>query len=150
MAGGLDLFSAQEEIKSHLETNLPYFVDTGNVPDSKSVRQVNGLVEPYVILRFSDSMPSAKDSSFAGPRYDGLYAYVDALCIAGGEDDTLSRRLGSMVNKILLGLSGENFSSIAKNYGGGSFFIGNENSKPIAYVGIVSFRFMTNLADVGN
>lgn len=149
MPGGLDLFSVQEEIKQYVTANIPFFVTTGGVPDASSVRQINGLVEPYVILRFSDSMPSSNDRSFGGPRLDGMYGYVDALCVAGGEDDTLARRLGSDVGKNLLGFKPYNAGTLGKGYGGGSFYIAGENSKPLFWVGIVSFRFTTNSENVG-
>lgn len=149
MPGGLDLFSVQQEIKAYLESQIPQFVTTGGVPDAYTVRQVDGWVEPYVVLRFSDSMPSSNDRSFGGPTMDGMYGYFDALCIAGGPDDTKARELGSKVGKTMLGYTPYNAGAIGKGYGGGSFYLGIENSKPIAFVGIVSFRFTTNSADVG-
>lgn len=150
MPGGLDLFSVQQEIKEYLDAELPFFVTTGGVPDAYTVRQVDGYVEPYVILRYSDSMPSSNDKSFGGPRLDGMYGYVDALCIAGGEDDTDARQLGSKVGGILLGYKPFNAGAIGKGYGGGSFYIPGENSKPLFFVGIVAFRFTTNSDDVGS
>lgn len=149
MAGGLDLFSVQQDIIAKVKAEIPFFVTTGGVPDAFSVRQVDGVVEPYVILRFSDSMPSSNDQSFGGPRLGGMYGYVDALCVAGGVDDTLARRLGSDVGRALLGFTPYNAGAIGKGYGGGSFYIAGENSKPLFWVGIVSFRFTTNSADVG-
>lgn len=147
---GLDLYSVQQEIKAKTVSDIPFFVTTGGVPDAKTVRQVNGVVQPYVVLRFSDSMPTSRDKSFAGPRFDGQYGYVDALCIAGGEDDDAARELGSKVGKTLLGFKPANAGALTKAYGGGSFYIAGENSKPLFFVGIVSFRFSTNVEDVGS
>jgi len=149
MPGGLDLFSVQQEIVQYAKDNIPWHVETGGIPDAETVRMVNGTLEPYVVLRFTDSMPSSRDKSFGGPEYDGLYGYVDALCIAGGPDDTLARQLGSLVGRKLLGFRASNASKLSKNFGGGSFVIPGENSRPRFFIGIVSFRFTTNLEDVG-
>lgn len=150
MAGGLDLFSVQQEIKNYLDSQIPFYVTSGGVPDAHTVRQVNGFVEPYVVLRFSDSMPTSNDASFGGPRLSGMYGYVDAICIAGGDDDDDARQLGSIVGSTMLGFTPHNAGSIGKAYGGGSFYIPGENSKPLFFVGIVSFRFTTNSTDVGS
>jgi hypothetical protein len=146
---GLDLFSIQEEIKTYLAGAIPFHVESGGVPDATTVRQVNGTVEPYVVMRFADSMPSARDTSFGGARYDGLYSYVDCLCVAGGRDDTNARRLGSLVNETLTGFTTDNIDELGKSFGGGTFYIASENSRPIAWVGIASFRFSLNMTDVG-
>lgn len=149
MAGGLDLFSVQQEIKEYLIDSIPQFtVVSGGVPTAESLPFVNGALEPYVVLRFSDMMPTSGGGSWMGAQWDEYYSYVDGLCLGPTEDD--ARELANLVNSWMLGKKLSNASAIKKNYGGGSFAIFAEaNRNPVAFVATTSFRFGTNVEDVG-
>lgn len=149
---GNDLVTAQNLIRDYIKATLNWPVETGGVPDATTVRQVNGVVDPYVVLRFSDQMPASGDGSFGGARYDGYYSYLDAICVCGPDKDISdgdARALMTRVNRILLGQKFENTGQLSKAYGGGVFVLPQNNSIPLAYLGICSFRFNVNVEDVG-
>ena len=144
---GLDLYSAQDSITTYIKSKIPWVVQTGSIPTAESLPFVNGVLEPYVVLRFSDMLSVAKDYTFAGPQYDGYYSLFDALCIAAL--DTQARQLATLVNQAVLGMQLPNVSAITKQYGGGSFAVLDTARLPAAFVSNVAFRFQTNISDVG-
>lgn len=150
MPGGLDLFSVQQDILAYIKDEIPQFlVESGGIPTSESLPFKDGRLEPYVIVRFSDMMPQQGGGSFGGARYDEHYSYFDALCL--GETDTDARDLANLVNSKLIGKVFPNASEIGKTWGGGQFAIFSEaNRNPVAYVATASYRFQTNVEDVGN
>ena len=146
---GLDLAAVQVAIFDYIDTELPNLtVESGGIPTAESLPFVDGRLEPYVIVRFTDMMPSANEGSFMGPTHDGYYSMVDALCIA--EDATTALQVASVVNRILIGKKFDNTSTLGKSWGGGRYAIFSEaNRQPVAYVAGASFRYSTNVKDVG-
>lgn len=145
---GIDLYPIQQEITEFVKAQVPWRVETGGVPDATSVPYVDGVLAPYVILRFTEGMPGSNGNSFGGPTRDEMYAYVDALCVA--DDDEVARKLATFVNSKLLGRKFTNASALRKNFGGGIFAITSGDRNPAAYVAVLPFRFEYNLDDVGS
>lgn len=147
---GIDLFSTQQEILAYVQASIPQFVvESGGIPTAESLPFVDGVLEPYIVLRFSDDMPTSGGGSFMGAAYDEYYSYVDALCV--GQSDTDARELANLVKTYLLGKKFENSAPLKKNYGGGQFAIFSEASRqPLAFIAVSSYRFGTNMTDVGS
>lgn len=144
---GLDLFSLQQEVKAYFTANVPWFVTSGGVPDAYSLHYNNDVLDPYLVLRFSDGMPTSGDSTFGGARYDGYYSYVDGLCIGATDDE--ARELAGLVNRLIIGKKFTNSGEISPIYGGGTFAISLDSQHPLAYIAVTSFRFDYNISDVG-
>lgn len=146
---GINLFSVQQAIKQYLKDSIPlYSVESGATPTAESLPIVDGILEPLVILRFSDMMPSAGEGSFNGALYSGYYSYVDALCVGQTDDD--ARELAGIVNSFMLGKVFPNAGELRKNYGGGQFAIVSEAGRqPVAFVAVTSYRYIINMEDVG-
>jgi hypothetical protein len=128
-----------------LQTSIPQFtVESGGIPTAESLPIQNGRLDPYVVVRFTDMMPTSGDGSFMGPTHDGYYTYIDCLCV--GETDRDARELANLANSYMLGKKFDNASAIAKAFGGGSYAILSSASKmPEAYIQITSFRAAVNL-----
>lgn len=144
---GIDIFPAQQAIKAYVTAEVPWQVVSGGVPTADTLLRVEGLLNPYVVLRFSDLMPAARGGSVAGASHDEYYSYVDALCV--GETDDDARELTSLVNAKLLGRSFPNTTQLSRNFGGGLYAVESGNRLPEAYVAVTSFRFNTNVDGVG-
>jgi hypothetical protein len=144
---GIDLYDIQQDITAYVDGVVNWDVVTGGVPDATNVRYVDGVLEPYVVLRFTEGMPSARGNTFGGPRMDESYAYVDALCVAASDDE--ARALATFVNSKLLGRVFDNASALARNFGGGIYAVTSGNRLPEAYVAVTSYKFQYNLAGVG-
>lgn len=142
--GGLNVFATQKHLFEYLVSEVPWTVVAGEVPDSENVRMVNGVIEPYVVVRFSDILRVGGQGSFGGARLDGYYSLIQTVCIANSMFDSLE--LASLVNDKMLGYTAdENSGMLTKDFGGGSFSIKGDNSRPTFFVSIAAFRFLTNL-----
>lgn len=140
---GINLFKIQQDIKAYMVANVPWYVDSGNVPDARALRSVNGIIDPYVILRFSDMMPTSRGSGFGGAIYDDYYSYVDCLSI--GSTDTEARELASLCNRLLIGKKFINTGEVVPNFGGGTFAISLNDEHPLAFIAVSAFRFSLNM-----
>lgn len=144
-----DLFSSQEAIKAYLDLNLPFKVASGGIEEAENLTATQGVLDPHVVLRFGSPQPTLADQAFAGARYDGEYATMDAMCV--GASDTEARGLASKVSKVLMGYRPDaNSSELRRDWGGGTFTVIAEGSRPQFYIAWLSFRFDTNLYDVGS
>lgn len=144
---GIDVYPSQQAIKAALTVEIPWRVVSGGVPTAESLLRHEGVLDPYVVLRFSDLMPSARGGSVAGALYDDYYSFVDALCVAETDDE--ARELASLVNARLLGRTFPNTGQIRRNFGGGIYAVESGNRLPEAYVAVTSFQFSTNVEAVG-
>ena len=140
---GINLFKVQQEIKAYITANVPWYVDSGNVPDARTLRTNNGVIDPYVILRFSDMMPTSRGANFGGAIYDEYYSYVDCLCI--GSTDSEARELASLCNRVIIGKKFPNTGEIKPNFGGGIFAISLNDQHPLAFIAVTSYRFTFNM-----
>lgn len=150
MVNGLDLFEVQNDILAYLEQNLGaagYEVHEGDIGDSVSREYVNGVNQVTCVIQFGDLLPSAKDKSFGGPTLDGYYSLVRVMSIA--QSPALARKANSIVNQLMIGYRIPNSGSIHKEGGGGSYAIGEANTKPVAYGLLSSYRFLTNISNPG-
>lgn len=143
-----DLFAAQEDIYNYLKSQLKFGVYTGGVEEAQTLAATNGVMEPHVILRFSAPQPYLGDMSFGGPRYDGVYSNVDAMCI--GANDRDARKLANKVNDILLEFRpNANCTPLRYDFGGGTFAVISEGTRPQFTISWVSFRYNTNMIVTG-
>lgn len=139
-----DLFQAQEDITNHLRSALNWEVFTGGVEEAETLAATQGRTRPFVVLRFSAPQPYLSDMSFAGPRYDGAYSNVDAMCVA--PDDVDARMLANEVNDLLLGFQpNSNCSELRFDFGGGTFAVISEGTRPQATISWLSYRYNTNM-----
>lgn len=144
-----DLYSIQEDITEYLKAAQPWDVYTGGIEEAQTLAAVGGVISPHIVLRFGSPQPYLADSSFAGARYDGAYSAVDAMCV--GASDSEARRLGSDVANTLLGYlpAGGDAGQLNYDWGGGTFTVISEGSRPQFYISWQSFRFLFNLRDPG-
>lgn len=146
---GLDLFSVQQDILDYVQGKFPeLLVESGGVPELETLIYHDGVLEPYIILRFSELMPASRGSTWDGASTYEYYSYVDALCV--GRNDTDAREVSSLVNRAMLSKKFPNASEIRKIFGGGGFAISDATRVPVAYISVASFAFTTNLEDVGS
>jgi hypothetical protein len=142
--GGLNIYATQKTIKTYLQGALPWPVLGGEIPDAYNVRMVNGEVDSYAVVRFSDLLKASGQDSFGGPRQDGYYGLVQVISVAATDDEVLE--LASMVNNVMIGhVPDANSGPITKDFGGGSYDIKGVNSQPSFLVAITAFRFLTNM-----
>lgn len=140
----LDLFTTQQAIVAYLDANLPFKVVTGGVEEAENLTATQGVLDPHVVLRFGSPQPTLADQSFAGARYDGQYATLDAMCV--GASDAEARGLSSKVTNVMLGYRpNANAGELTLDWGGGTFTVIAEGSRPQFLISWVSFRFATNL-----
>jgi hypothetical protein len=143
-----DLYSAQEAITAYLDANLNFSVHTGGIEEAENLTATQGVLKPHVVLRFGSPQPTLADQSFGGARYDGQYSTVDAMCV--GAEDRHARQLASKVADVLVGFrANPNVGELKLDWGGGTFTVIAEGSRPQFYISWVSMRFPTNLSSIG-
>ncbi len=117
---------------------------TGGIEEAETLAATDGVNRPHVILRFSAPQPYLSDMSFGGARYDGAYSTVDAMCV--GPNDTDARKLANKVNDLLLGFQPNmNTSQLRYDFGGGTFAVISEGSRPQFVISWLSYRFNHNM-----
>lgn len=147
---GLDVSAAQESIFDYITANAPtgYQVIEGDVMDAYTITEIDGVRQTTYIVQFTDMLSASQDHSFGGPTQDGYYFITRVYCV--GATAAKVRKARSVINQILLGLKLPNISAVHKEFGGGSFALGEANARPIMFVGIAAFRCLTNIQAVGS
>lgn len=139
-----NLVDTQEDIKNYLDANLNFPIATGGIEEAENLTATQGVVLPHVVLRFGSPQPTLGDQSFGGARYDGQYSTVDAMCV--GATDLHARQLASKVADVLIGYRpNANTGELKLDWGGGTFTVIAEGSRPQFYIAWVSIRFPTNM-----
>lgn len=142
----LNLVEVQEEIFEILKDTIPQPLYEQAIPDSNTVRKVNGQILPYVALQFGDLQFVSSGQGFAGVRYDDydLPIYIQ-VCAA---DPTVARRIASgNVLSALLGKQVTATGQLRKRPGGGMFPIVNSNGATEAYLFPSSWAVRVQLFD---
>lgn len=140
----MSLFTVQQTIKAHLTATLNWDVYSGGIEEAQTLSATGGVLRPHVVLRFGSPQPYLADKNFGGPRHDGLYSNVDAMCIAATDD--VARELAAVVADILRGFDpGPEAGRLTDDFGGGTFTVVSENSRPQFLIAWVPFRFLYNL-----
>lgn len=150
MANGLDLFAAQNSILDYLTPRLEaagFEVHEADIADAVNREYVNGVNQTTCVVQFGDLLPLAGDKSFCGPGQDGYYSLVRVMSI--GSSPSRARQANSVVNQLMIGYRVGNVGSIHKEGGGGSYALGEANTRPLAYGLLSSYRFMTNIVSPG-
>lgn len=143
-----DLFQTQQDILAQARAVQAFPVYTGGIEEAQTLAATNGELLPHIVLRFGSPQPYLADASFGGPRYDGKYSAVDAMCI--GASDTDARRIASAFGDLMEGFKPNgDAGSLSYGWGGGTFTVISESSRPQFYIAWVPFRFNYNLAPVG-
>lgn len=143
---GLDVTSAQQSILDYAAAEMPAWTITeGEWSDGATVPMQNGVMQGYVIVRFSDGLlPTTSDTNFGGPKFDGYYTLVQFQSVATSAVN--ARTIMNKVNQAFIGFKPDDSSGpMTKSYGGGAFTIPGTNSSPQYFVAICSFRFQTNM-----
>lgn len=85
---GLDLTTPQESIKGYLGTTFPnHAIVEDALYDDEYLIRVNGVIVPYITLRWGAIRPRPAGRSVAGPRWDDYYATVDVGVVAATGKD---------------------------------------------------------------
>jgi hypothetical protein len=123
-------------------------VASGGIEEAQTLAATQGELKPHVVLRFGSPQPYEADKSFGGARYDGAYSAVDVMAV--GSTDAEARELGSGIGNLLLGYKpSEDTGELNYDWGGGTFTVISEGSRPQFYINWVSFRFNFNMSNVG-
>lgn len=145
---GLDISGLQDEILDYIDNGTPYQVLEGDVNDAYTILENNSVRQTTIIVQFSDMLGRSGDKNFGGPVHDGYYTIFRLYCVAATARK--ARQAASVGNQLLLGHQFTNSGAVSKEFGGGSFVLGEANSRPSAYVALASFQCLTNVTDVAH
>jgi hypothetical protein len=143
-----DLYAIQQTIKAYVDSQTGFLVASGGIEEAQTLAATQGELKPHIVLRFGSPQPYEADKSFGGARYDGAYSAVDVMAV--GSTDAEARELGSGIGNLLLGYKpSEDTGELNYDWGGGTFTVISEGSRPQFYINWVSFRFNFNMSNVG-
>lgn len=142
----LNLVDVQDQIFDSLETTVPYPVVEQGVPDSQTVRKVDGKILPYIALQFGDLQRRQDGQTFTGVRtFDYELPIYIQVCSANAR---MARQIaGGVVLDAMLGLSFQWTGEVRKRPGGGMFQITQSNGATEAYLFPSSWAVTVQLID---
>jgi hypothetical protein len=135
------LENVRADIAAYANSNLAQQVYRGSFPEPGNVQYVGDALIPYVVARFGD-MAQGGGRSFVGARGDQYYMMVDFACVAS--EAIIAEQVQSKVIDTMLGYKPLNFGELNKMPGGGSFIVTDE-SRPLVFVAVASFRLSFNI-----
>lgn len=142
----LNLVEVQDQILEALESAVPYPVVEQGIPDSYTVRKVDGKILPYIALQFGDLQRRQDGQTFIGVRtFDYELPMYVQVCSANARQ---ARQIASgVVLEALLGLRFPWTGEVRKRPGGGMFQITQSNGATEAYLFPSSWAVTIQLID---
>ena len=141
-----NIYAIRKDIANYLTTELPQFqFRTDSLPENiQMLRDTEGEVNPFFIVRPGKIRPRPRGRSIAGPRHDDYYTWIDVICV-GTEEDAVAESL-SLVADYLVGYKPAGGTGIIPDGGQDDFITRNYASRPTLYVNSNRFEFGINIA----
>lgn len=152
MTEGLDLYGYQEAITAEVKRLYPaYMVLEDTVEDERAImRDFNGQMEEYIILRYGPMMPKRRGKSIKGAMYDEYYGTVDVMAIAS--KGNMARRLSTAVMLDLMQFKPDGTSALVLQDDGGmfaAFVVSSNEARPTRSIASQRLRFNVNTNNIG-
>ena len=135
----LDLLAVQDQITAKLRELAQDVYETSAPEDSKLKFDTNGMILPYIVVRYSDMYESVDARGITSTRYDIKVSYADVLCI--GPTDRSVRQVVGLVRDKLLGFIPSDAGELRID--GGTHYVGID-PKPNRFEAQLSFVFPVN------
>jgi hypothetical protein len=135
----LDLLAVQDQITAKLRELAQDVYETTAPDDSKLRFDANGMILPYIVVRYSDMYDSIDSRGVVSSRYDTKVSYADVMCI--GPTDRSVRQVAGLVRDKLLGFTPSDAGELRID--GGTHYVGID-PKPNRFEAELSFVFPVN------
>lgn len=143
----LNISQVQDQIFSHLESEVPQTLYEQGVTDAETVKKVDGLVVPYVAIQFGALSPRARGRTFVGVRtFD--YDLSIQIQVVAPRPDMARRIMYETVYDAMVGLKFPWIGEIEPDRIGGVFPITSSNGATEAYQQASGFRVTLQMNDV--
>lgn len=142
----LNIIEVQEDILDHFRSNVPWEVVEQAIPDSHTVKRVNGQIPVYIAIQFGDLQRRGGGDTLVGVRtYDyELPVYVQAVA----PTPQIARNVAYRnVIDTMLGFKTRYTGEVRKRPGGAMWPITESNGATEAYLFPVSFAVTVQLMD---
>jgi hypothetical protein len=150
---GIDIVTVQDNITAQVKIiapNTPVYEDT--IPDDAQLPRDNqGLLVPYIVLRYGPIRPSYTGKGMAGPRHDEYYATVDVMAVSS--KGRRSRQINGAVVSNLIGFKPDGASPISMRTDAGDpaqFVVSSNEARPTQMVSSTRLKFNLNTLSVGS
>jgi hypothetical protein len=146
---GFDLVSIQDQITAKIKATLPNTPvnEDGVLDDANLMRDSQGQLIPYIVLRYGSIRRHPNDYSIAGTRFDGYYATVDVSCVA--PVGRMARQMLDVCTDALIGFKPTGQDECTTEGLPDNFPVMNNMGRPTAFVASVRFRHGANGTDAG-
>lgn len=133
-----------DDVLEYLRDSLAYDVHEISIPDAKTVIRKNGKIVPYYAVQFGD-IQQGRIHSMAGSRGDDYVLPIYTQAIASNA--TISRRMGSQMNNVILGVGFDWAGDVRKRSGGAMFPIVASDGSAEGYQSPASFGLLIQFDD---
>lgn len=146
---GLSILSIQDNITNYLRTVMQEEVHEDAILDDANLIKKNGVLYPYIVLRYGPLRRKTQAFSVAGARYDDYYSTVDVATVA--PTGRIARQVMDIaVGRYLVGYKPEGGQEVTVEGGGSAeFVVTNSENKPSAYVSTIRMVFGVNQTGIG-
>lgn len=142
----LNLSDIKAEIRAYIRDQFSQPVVEQSVPDSKSVRRVNGAIETYIAFHFGDLQRMYRGGQgFSGTRYNDHELPIYFQSVAPTAE--IASATADRVVDVMLGADFKFTGQVRKRPGGGMFPIVESNAATEAYQFPSSFAITVNLLE---
>jgi hypothetical protein len=141
----LTLEAAIESITSKIDTDFVQDWHEDGIPEFDSLKFKGGVLEPYIIVQFSDIVQGV-GRSFAGTRGDDYDFPVRFMAVA--PTAKIARQLRVKLTDKFTGFQPSYCAEMMKRGGGGLFTVTSDSGAVVAYVAPVYFRTSLTLFEI--
>jgi hypothetical protein len=151
-ASGLRLIGYQDAITARIKALYPNFevIEDTLTDDRIFDRDVNGVFEQYIVLRYGPMFPKIRGGALAGVRHDEYFSTFDILAVAANARD--ARYLCAAIVDDMLGWSPDGSAPITLRNDGGAinaFVVQSNEARPTRNLASQRMQFTVNSVDVG-
>ena len=138
----LSMLPIQDEITTKVKELAQTVYDNGVPEDSSLEYTTDGVMLPFIVLRFAGFVQSGAERGITGPRQDLGRSYIEAVCV--GPNERTVRQVADLVVDKLTGFQPTDGGLLTPESTGKPYVVYDSNSRPVKYVSEVGFTFAVN------
>lgn len=138
----LSMLPIQDQITTKVRELNQDVYDNGVPEDGSLNYTTDGVMLPFIVLRFSGFVQVPTERGITGPREDLGRSYVEAVCV--GPNERSVRQVADLVVDKLTGFQPTDGGLLMPEVTGKPYVVYDSNSRPVKYVSEIGFTFAVN------
>jgi hypothetical protein len=138
----LSMLPIQDQITTKLRELNQDVYDNGVPEDSSLNYSPDGVMLPYIIIRYAGFIQPSSERGLTGPREDLGRSYVECVCM--GPNERTVRQVADLVVDKLTGFQPSDAGTLFPETTGKPYIVPDTGSRPVRYASEVGFTFAVN------